>query len=61
MGEENGEKKPFRYLTDAEFRALPVKDRAVYLVQAQQELEIRQQALRAQRESLAKVIARNGS
>ena len=39
--------KTFRFLTDAEFLALSEKDRALYLVRAAHELELRQRQLRA--------------
>jgi len=61
MGEKDGEQKPFRFLSDGEFQRLGVKDRAVYLVRAQQELEERQRLLRDQRKDLTKHIAKNGS
>lgn len=41
------EETTFRFLTDAEFLALSEKDRAVYLVRAAHELELRQRQLRA--------------
>ena len=45
MGDQN---KPFRFLTSEEFDALPVKERAVYLTLAAQEIETRQRTLREQ-------------
>ena len=45
MGEE---KKPFRFLTDTEFLALPLGERANYLMRASHELEVRQLTLRKQ-------------
>jgi len=39
MGEDSGEEKPFRYLTDAEFLALQGSERMKYLIRAQEELE----------------------
>jgi len=55
MGEEE---KPFRFLTDAEFRALGTKAKAMYLVRAQQELEERQRKLREQVKDLARTQGR---
>ncbi|MEA3192867.1 MAG: hypothetical protein QOD26_1200 [Betaproteobacteria bacterium] len=52
MGEEH---HGFRFLTHAEFSALPVKEMAMYLVRAQQEAAKVQQALRQQTEILAKL------
>jgi hypothetical protein len=50
MGEgESG----FRFLSDAEFERLDVKAKALYLVRASQEIEMRQRAMRAQLESLS--------
>jgi hypothetical protein len=37
----------FRFLTEAEFRALHVRDKAVYLARAAEELDRRQRSLRA--------------
>ena len=51
MGEEE---KPFRFLADAEFRALSTKQKAMYLVRAQQELEERQRKLREQVKDLVR-------
>ena len=51
MGEEQ---KPFRFLTDEEFRRLESKQKAAYLVRAQQELAERQQKLRDQLSDLVK-------
>ena len=42
------QEKSFRFLSDAEFRALGTKEKALYLVRAQQELEERQRILREQ-------------
>lgn len=42
------EELPFRFLSDREFLALSVADRAVYLSRASQELEVRQKLLREQ-------------
>jgi hypothetical protein len=51
MGEEE---KPFRFLADTEFLALSTKQKAMYLVRAQQELEERQRKLREQVKELVK-------
>jgi len=51
VGEED---KPFRFLADAEFRALSTKQKAMYLVRAQQELEERQRRLREQVKDLVR-------
>jgi hypothetical protein len=40
--------KNFRFLSDREFAALDTKQKALYLVQAQQELDERQRVLRQQ-------------
>lgn len=45
MGED---KDPFRFLSDAEFKALDLRERTLYLARASQELELRQKWLRAQ-------------
>lgn len=45
MGEEE---QHFRFLSDAEFQRLGVKQKALYLVRAQQELEEKQRILREQ-------------
>jgi len=39
---------PFRFLSDEEFLALSIRDRAAYLSRASQELEARQKLLREQ-------------
>lgn len=44
MGEE---KRLFRFLTDDEFRALPIDDKLIYVTLAAQELDERQKELRA--------------
>jgi hypothetical protein len=44
--------QPFRFLSDREFLALTVSERAVYLERAAQELELRQEELRRQRNKL---------
>ena len=49
MGEEH---KSFRFLSNGEFQGLTTKEKAVYLVRAQQELEERQRILRAQVQEL---------
>ena len=51
MGEEQ---RPFRFLADEEFRRLDAKQKAAYLVRAQQELAERQQKLRDQLSDLVK-------
>ena len=51
MGEEE---KPFRFLSDEEFRRLGAREKAAYLVRAQQELGERQQKLREQLTDLVK-------
>ena len=51
MGEQE---KPFRFLSDDEFRHLGAREKAAYLVRAQQELGERQQKLRAQLDDLIK-------
>jgi hypothetical protein len=45
--------KPFRFLSDAEYTALSVKEKAEYLSRAAQELEARQKMLREQLGRLA--------
>jgi hypothetical protein len=40
------EDAPFRFLSDEEFLALAITDRAIYLSRASQELEMRQKLLR---------------
>jgi hypothetical protein len=60
MGENEGERKPFRFLGDAEFKRLDAKDKAMYLVRAQQELEEQQNLLRGQRRTLTTEIAKSG-
>ena len=45
MGEE---KKPFRFLTETEFLALPLGERANYLMRASHEIEVKQITLRKQ-------------
>jgi hypothetical protein len=42
------QEQPFRFLTDAEFKVLSVKERAEYLMRAAQELEDKQRLLRQQ-------------
>jgi hypothetical protein len=51
MGEEE---KPFRFLADEEFRRLGAREKAAYLVRAQQELAERQRRLREQLKDLMK-------
>jgi hypothetical protein len=51
MGEEQ---KSFRFLTDDEFRRLASREKAAYLVRAQQELADRQLKLREQLQDLVK-------
>lgn len=51
MGEEQS---PFRFLTDEQFRRLGPKDKAAYLVRAQQELAEQQLTLREQLKDLIK-------
>jgi hypothetical protein len=53
------EEKPFRFLTDSEFQRLGSREKAGYLVRAQQELAERQQKLRDQLKDLVKQ-QRNG-
>ena len=60
MGENEREQKPFRFLADAEFKKLTAKDKAMYLVRAQQELEEQQNVLRGQRKALTTDIAKSG-
>jgi len=48
--------REFRFLPDAEFQKLGVKDKALYLVRAQQELEERQRVLRQQMEALVRRV-----
>ena len=52
MGDEE---KPFRFLTDDDFRRLGSREKAAYLVRAQQELAERQQKLRDQLKDLMKL------
>lgn len=42
------QEQPFRFLSDEEFFALTLKQRAAYLVRASDELEKRQQLIREQ-------------
>ena len=56
MGEEGKQSEPFRFLGEAEFKALDTKRKALYLVRAQQELEEKQRVLRLQAQELAKRI-----
>ena len=51
MGEEQ---KPFRFLANGEFQSLTTKEKALYLVRAQQELEEKQRILREQVKDLIK-------
>ncbi len=51
MGEEQS---PFRFLTDEQFRRLGAKEKAAYLVRAQQELAEQQLMLRQQLKDLMK-------
>jgi hypothetical protein len=51
MGEEQ---KSFRFLTDDEFQRLASREKAAYLVRAQQELADRQLKLREQLQDLVK-------
>ena len=51
MGEEQGS---FRFLTDGEFQRLVSREKAAYLVRAQQELADRQLKLREQLKELMK-------
>jgi hypothetical protein len=48
------EQSPFRFLTDEQFRRLGPKDKAAYLVRAQQELAEQQLTLREQLKDLIK-------
>ena len=57
MGEEQ---RPFRFLTDDEFRRLGAKEKAAYLVRAQQELAEHQLTLREQLKDLMKQQQKNG-
>ena len=50
MGEE---KTLFRFLSDDEFRALPIDDKLTYVILAAQELEERQKGLRTLIRSLS--------
>jgi hypothetical protein len=56
MGEEEKRGEPFRFLADAEFKALDTQGKALYLVRAQQEVEERQRLLRSQLEELVKKV-----
>ena len=51
MGEEQS---PFRFLTDEQFRRLGSREKAAYLVRAQQELAEQQLTLREQLKDLMK-------
>jgi len=51
MGEEQG---TFRFLSDGEFQRLASREKAAYLVRAQQELADRQLKLREQLQDLMK-------
>lgn len=42
------EEQPFRFLSDEEFLALAIRERAAYLSRASQELETRQNIIREQ-------------
>lgn len=52
------QERPFQFLSDAEFQKLDVKEKALYLVRAQQEVEERQRVLRQQMEALVKRVAK---
>ena len=52
-----GRKRPFRFLTSEEFSELDLKEQALYLVRAQQELEAQQELLRQYRQKLAAQVA----
>jgi len=56
MEEMRAQEISFRFLGDDEFRALDVKQKALYLVRAQQELEERQRVMRLQLQDLAKKV-----
>jgi hypothetical protein len=49
---------PFRFLSDQEFLALSVPERAVYLSRASQELEVRQKLLREQLQLLKQDVGK---
>ena len=53
------EGETFRFLSDAEFMALPIRDRAEYLMRAAHELEARQQLIRNQLKKLADATRRS--
>jgi hypothetical protein len=48
---EENNKKQFRFLDTGEFRALPAREKMIYLTMASQEIEIRQRQLREQMKS----------
>ena len=48
------QERPFQFLSDAEFQKLDVKEKALYLVRAQQELEEKQRILREQVKELVR-------
>ena len=54
-----GEEEPaFRFLSDVEFLALSVRERAAYLSRASQELEARQKLLREQLQLLKRDVGK---
>jgi len=56
MGEEA---LPFRFLSDDEFRTLPIGEKVIYLTLAAQELEERQKVLRTQIRDLNDKLPKN--
>ena len=54
---DQGTKPPFRFLTSEEFSGLDLKEKALYLVCAQQELEAQRDILRQHREDVTAEVA----
>ena len=62
MGEQQQDESPgeFRFLSDAEFATLSTRDKALYVVRAQQELEERKKAIQSQMFALIKEQRKSG-
>lgn len=57
---EEQQQGEFRFLSDAEFARLNTRDKALYVVRAQQELEERKKAIQSQMFALIKEQQKSG-